>query len=394
MAGGQIEMHLAGPLPVQRHHGIPAANLSEGQYGQEYPGPQQQDRLNHVRPDDGFQPAPDGVAGRDCRQSDDEEGVIEGVHIELGATGLGLFPDGGGTVSFGGECRTVRSMGFRVRCHRDPADGVAAQQDADRARADVERRHHLDDGHQDHHEERIGEAAALVVAGPQVVGEGVDLQPPEDGQKPVAEQHQSHDGPELEVGLGETHAEPDPHHPHHVVGADVAAENRAGHSPPGGVAAGQEEVLRSLLSAAGPETDGQHGHQRSKENDQVRGGQNILGQWRSPFMGGVHRSRSSDRAVASNGDRGGGGRGAGDQGCPVGGAGPRRPRSVRPAHLAARLVSDGRQVRGRDLLPALAPGDHGCLQDARGQTGALDRAGRPAGEQEILNHSICLSVFA
>ena len=260
VAGGQIEMHLAGPLPVQRHHGIPAANLSEGQYGQEYPGPQQQDRLNHVRPDDGLQPAPDGVAGRDCRQSDHEEGVIEGVHIELGASGLGWFPDGGGTVSFGGEGRTGRSMGFRVRCHRDPADGVTAQQDADRARADVERRHHLDDGHQDHHDERIGEAAALVVAGPQVVGEGVDLQPPEDGQEPVAEQHQSHDGPELEVGLGETHAEPDPHHPHHVVGADVAAENRAGHSPPGGVAAGQKEVLRGLLSAAGPETDGQHGH--------------------------------------------------------------------------------------------------------------------------------------
>ena len=183
MAGGQIEMHLAGPLPVQRHHGIPAANLSEGQYGQEYPGPQQQDRLNHVRPDDGLQPSPDGVAGRDRRQSDHEEGVIEGVHIERGPTGLGWFADGGGTVSFGGEGRTGRSMGFRVRCHRDPADGVTAQQDADRARADVEGRDHLDDGHQNHHDERIGEAAALVIAGSQVVGEGVDLQPPEDGQK-------------------------------------------------------------------------------------------------------------------------------------------------------------------------------------------------------------------
>ena len=111
-------------------------------------------------------------------------------------------------------------------------------------------------------------------------------------------------------------------------------------------------------------------------------------------MGGVHRSRSADRAVASNGDRGSGGRGAWDQGGPVGGAGPRRPRSVRPAHLAARLVSDGRQVRGRESSARPGPGRSWLLQDARGQTGALDRAGRPAGEQEILNHSICLSVFA
>ena len=50
VAGGQVEMHLAGPLPVQHHHGIPAANLIEGQNGQQDPCPQQQDRLNHVRP--------------------------------------------------------------------------------------------------------------------------------------------------------------------------------------------------------------------------------------------------------------------------------------------------------------------------------------------------------
>ena len=103
VAGRQVEMHLAGPLPIQFHHGVPAADLSEGQYGQQYPRPQQQDRLNHVGPDDGLQPAPDGVAGRDRRQGDHEEGVVEGVHVELGSTGLGLFPAGCRTFPLGGE---------------------------------------------------------------------------------------------------------------------------------------------------------------------------------------------------------------------------------------------------------------------------------------------------
>ena len=85
-----------------------------------------------------------------------------------------------------------------------------------------------------------------------------------DGQKAVAQQHQSGDGPQLEVALRKTDGEARTDEAHQVIGADIASEDRGRHAEPAYFSPGQKVIFRVFLT---PTRVKSHGHDHGQRND-------------------------------------------------------------------------------------------------------------------------------
>ena len=228
MVGGQIQMEF---LLGRRQRGVGGEQaaetadlgLREDENGDHDARRQEHERLDDVGPDDGLQAAQDRIDAGDDREYENPRGVAY----------------------------------FEVR---------AAQQVAQGARADVETQGHAHDHDGDDGERRIEKAAARVVALRQVFRQGIEPHLAVERQEHEGQNQQPGDRAVFEVRLREADRIADAEHADEMLRADVGAENRAGHAPPGDALAGQEKILRALFLAARPQPD-RHDHDQARQKN-------------------------------------------------------------------------------------------------------------------------------
>ena len=199
--------------------------MPDGQHGQHAAADQQQHALHDVVEDVGLQPAVERVGGGHGGQQADGHFVADGV------------------------LRIGRERG-------------------DRQRAEDHRADHLDQQER-HVGDRVHQPAAIVEPAAEIFRERVQAHAAIERQKEVAQHQQAEDGAELEIGLGESFLQPGPHHAHHVVRADVGAEDRAGHGPPGDGLAGQVIVAGVVFLASDPHAERRDAHHAGDQDQHV-----------------------------------------------------------------------------------------------------------------------------
>ena len=117
---------------------------------------------------------------------------------------------------------------------------------------------------------RVQQAAAVVETAAEIFRQRVHAHAAVQRQKEIAQHHESKDSAELEIGLGKALLQTGPHHADHVVRADIGAEDRAGHGPPGDAPPGQEVIARSLLAPAHVHAVGTDGQHAADQHDHIK----------------------------------------------------------------------------------------------------------------------------
>ena len=80
------------------------------------------------------------------------------------------------------------------------------------------------------------------------------------------------------MALGKAYGEADSHHAYHMVGADVASEDRSGDTPPANLSASQKIILRGFLFTTRDQTNDHHANERRDKDGNVQLGKYVTHQ--------------------------------------------------------------------------------------------------------------------